>query len=198
MEKKQVTKARIIEIALEIFAEKGYYSATTKEIARAAGVNEITLFRHFGKKETLFQQATAAYVLNLDHPDSDDQPAEENNDFAVMVRKMAKEYYRFCVMSKKIYKVQMRMSDQESEFIKLKLSRHYRDKFTKFFRQLAQEKRINADPELMAVSLISSILGIFTIEVLTQGGFTTVATEQVVDEHINNFIEIYQNKERKI
>jgi AcrR family transcriptional regulator len=48
------TKQRIIQGAAQVFAEKGYDGATTREIAEAAGVNEVTLFRHFGSKKNIF------------------------------------------------------------------------------------------------------------------------------------------------
>lgn len=48
------TKQRILRHAAEVFAEKGYARATTRALASAAGVNEVTLFRHFGSKEKLF------------------------------------------------------------------------------------------------------------------------------------------------
>jgi AcrR family transcriptional regulator len=48
------TRERIIQGAAQVFAEKGYEGATTREIAEAAGLNEVTLFRHFGSKKNLF------------------------------------------------------------------------------------------------------------------------------------------------
>jgi AcrR family transcriptional regulator len=47
------TRDRIILAAREVIARKGKRGATTREIADAAGVNEATLFRHFGNKEQL-------------------------------------------------------------------------------------------------------------------------------------------------
>jgi len=44
-----------------IFAEKGYARATTRAIASAAGVNEVTLFRHFGNKRNLFAAVMQAF-----------------------------------------------------------------------------------------------------------------------------------------
>jgi AcrR family transcriptional regulator len=44
---------RLLEAAARIFARDGLSGATTREIARAAGVNEVTLFRHFHTKENL-------------------------------------------------------------------------------------------------------------------------------------------------
>ncbi len=49
------TAERIIEAALQLISEKGYTAATTKTIAELAGVNEVTLFRHFGNKRGLLK-----------------------------------------------------------------------------------------------------------------------------------------------
>ena len=48
------TRQRILLAAAQVFAEKGYARATTRALAAAAGVNEVTLFRHFGNKQNLF------------------------------------------------------------------------------------------------------------------------------------------------
>ncbi len=47
------TRERILHAAREVVARKGKRAATTREIAEVAGVNETTLFRHFGTKEKL-------------------------------------------------------------------------------------------------------------------------------------------------
>jgi AcrR family transcriptional regulator len=49
----------LLEAALKVFAEHGTRGATTRRIAHAAGVNEVTLFRHFGSKEGLLREALA-------------------------------------------------------------------------------------------------------------------------------------------
>jgi AcrR family transcriptional regulator len=52
-------KDQLVEAALQVYAEGGYHGATTRRIAAAAGVNEITLFRHFGSKDVLLREALA-------------------------------------------------------------------------------------------------------------------------------------------
>jgi AcrR family transcriptional regulator len=47
------TRDRIIAAARSVMSRKGKRGATTREIAEVAGVNEATLFRHFGSKEQL-------------------------------------------------------------------------------------------------------------------------------------------------
>lgn len=50
-------KEKLLASAARVFAEAGYRGATTRRIAQEAGVNEITLFRHFGCKDTLLAEA---------------------------------------------------------------------------------------------------------------------------------------------
>jgi AcrR family transcriptional regulator len=52
-QRRQATAARLLAAAEQVFARDGLSGATTRAIARAARVNEVTLFRHFGTKERL-------------------------------------------------------------------------------------------------------------------------------------------------
>lgn len=49
------TRQRLLDAAAETFSRDGIQGATTREIARGAGVNEVTLFRHFKSKEQLLR-----------------------------------------------------------------------------------------------------------------------------------------------
>ena len=54
--KEQMAEARRMQIlvgASQVFAEKGYHQATTKEIAKAAGVSEGTIYNYFENKRDL-------------------------------------------------------------------------------------------------------------------------------------------------
>ena len=46
-------KTQILEAATRVFAEKGYHRATTKDIARAAGIAEGTIYLYFKNKSEL-------------------------------------------------------------------------------------------------------------------------------------------------
>jgi AcrR family transcriptional regulator len=66
---RQNTHEKILETATRIFIENGYTRATTRIIAQESGVTEITLFRHFGSKENLFEEVVESYaaVPNITH-----------------------------------------------------------------------------------------------------------------------------------
>jgi AcrR family transcriptional regulator len=55
-------RARIIDAAARVYAAHGYRGATTRLIAEEAGVNEVTLFRHFGSKSALLDAMIAECV----------------------------------------------------------------------------------------------------------------------------------------
>lgn len=44
----------IVEAATKVFAENGFHGTTTRELAKAAGVSEALLYKHFPSKESLF------------------------------------------------------------------------------------------------------------------------------------------------
>jgi AcrR family transcriptional regulator len=50
----------LLESARELFAERGYAGTSTREIARVASVSEPMIFRHFGSKAKLFEEAVLA------------------------------------------------------------------------------------------------------------------------------------------
>src|SRR5438874_8500105 len=47
-------RSQIVRVAMRLFSRRGFRGTTTKEIARAAGVSEAMVFRHFATKEALY------------------------------------------------------------------------------------------------------------------------------------------------
>lgn len=55
------TRHRIFAATRHLLAKKGRRGTTTREIAEHAGVNEATLFRHFGNKDALIEACVLHY-----------------------------------------------------------------------------------------------------------------------------------------
>jgi len=66
VENKEKNKQAILQAALKLFAEKGFFQTTTKAISRKAGIAEGTLFNYFPTKEDLahyfFEQELDAVI----------------------------------------------------------------------------------------------------------------------------------------
>jgi AcrR family transcriptional regulator len=54
------THEKIVSAAARVFAREGLFGATTRVIAYEAGVNEVTLFRHFRTKDRLLAAVVGA------------------------------------------------------------------------------------------------------------------------------------------
>lgn len=56
-------RERIVDAALRTFSRHGYRGATTRQLARAARITEVTLFRYFVSKEKLFAAVLEKYSI---------------------------------------------------------------------------------------------------------------------------------------
>lgn len=54
MDKGDKRKKQLLQVALDVFIEKGYYGTSTREIARRAGVSSGLLFHYFSNKESIY------------------------------------------------------------------------------------------------------------------------------------------------
>lgn len=51
------TRNALLDVTARLYAEHGWRGTTTRRIAEAAGVNEVTIFRQFGSKEALLLES---------------------------------------------------------------------------------------------------------------------------------------------
>jgi AcrR family transcriptional regulator len=78
--RREATRQRLLDAASRLFAEQGFDETTSAEIARAAGVTERTLFRHFQSKSDLvmanFRQRAAALSAAMEGQPEDARPID--------------------------------------------------------------------------------------------------------------------------
>jgi AcrR family transcriptional regulator len=85
------TRQRLFDAATETLNRRGIQGATTREIARRAGVHEVTLFRHFKSKEQLLRAilkrglAAKAAVL--------DENCSRKENLRKRMEKYGRQYY---------------------------------------------------------------------------------------------------------
>jgi len=93
-------QAKILEAAIEMFAEKGYAATSTSEIAKRAGVAEGTIFRHYKTKKDLLlaivtptvTKVVAPFLLKDFIKEVFDNESQSYEDF---IRKLIKNRYEF-------------------------------------------------------------------------------------------------------
>jgi len=67
-------RKRIIQAAMKVFSKKGFRGSRTKEIAKAAGVSEAMVFKHFKNKNDIYSSIISSSVKGHSKDISDARP----------------------------------------------------------------------------------------------------------------------------
>jgi AcrR family transcriptional regulator len=76
----QERQASLIQAATTLFAKKGFNGTTTKEIARAAGISEALVFKHFPTKRALYAAILAEKVTVSELLSAMEESAKKRDD----------------------------------------------------------------------------------------------------------------------
>ncbi|WP_232312890.1 TetR/AcrR family transcriptional regulator [Paenibacillus sp. P22] len=102
-------QARIIAAAADLFAEKGYASSSTSEIASRAGVAEGTIFRHYKTKKDLLLTIAKPAIIKLLAPfllrEFKDVLHARYGAYEEFLRAMATNRLQFISQNKRLFKV---------------------------------------------------------------------------------------------
>lgn len=82
----RAARERLLRATIDVFAQSGMHGSTTKRIAQAAGVNEVTLFRHFGTKAELLREALGAAVREAELPQLPEAPSDPRRELVEWAR----------------------------------------------------------------------------------------------------------------
>lgn len=84
----------LLKATLKLFAELGSRGATTRRIAQEAGVNEVTLLRHFPTKEALIHAALHVFVEQTQYKRLPAAPADPATELTEWARDHHKHLYK--------------------------------------------------------------------------------------------------------
>jgi AcrR family transcriptional regulator len=84
----------LLDAAVRVFAEAGVRGATTRRIAQEAGVNEVTLFRHFRSKDELMRAAVAHFAERVQDRPLPEHPADLRGELGDWCRAHYRELYK--------------------------------------------------------------------------------------------------------
>lgn len=188
LSKSEETHQRIFTAASQLFAEKGYAETTTRAIAEAAGINEVTLFRHFGSKENLVktimeQHGGAAIASDLQARLSGDY----EKDLALIGNAIMK------VMTERSDAMRMAICEAgnfpELQQVVAENPRQLRHMLARYFKdQMSKGILTQGHPEVLA----QAFLGMFFSYVVLKGFLLDDLQPQVSREEIvETFVELF-------
>ncbi|MDG0888986.1 TetR/AcrR family transcriptional regulator [Paracholeplasma manati] len=181
------TEKKILLAATKLFSENGYANTSTKKIADAAGVNELTIFRQFKSKSNLLQavihhHAFEGYIV--------DKIAHLiTNDVKKDIEIFTHTYYLFLKNNIKMYLIQVRETDDTSKRFTNTID--YTAFMKKYFQQKKEEGTFVGDPNLISTSIVSMVMGIFTLKVYAPEIYHDTDYHDLMNIFIENLIKLY-------
>ena len=184
------TRERIIQAAYTVFGTKGYAAATTRAIAAEAGVNEVTLFRHFGSKKNLFKEMVDAF--------SDDAGLSSipqrllTGDFREDLIVIGSRIVAVLRERKHIYRLLLSEVEAEPEVREtmITLPRRVRYMLVQYFDyQIAQGKMRPEHPAIAAQAFMSMFMAFVTYDtIFGESPIPNVPDEDIIAHFVDIFV----------
>lgn len=184
------TKDRIIEATVELVNEKGYKGATTKEIAERAGVNEVTLFRHFGNKKGIVEAVIQKYgfVDLLEHTFEEKVIGDVEKDLKMLV----KEYQFLLEQKKTVILLSLKEAGKFPELDALikHIPQKYIEILENYFEKMIKKGKIRkADPSTIATNFAFINFGYFLMKTRINIGEEELPIDDFIEKNIDFFIQ---------
>ena len=182
------TSQKIVDAAMALIRDKGYVATTTKEIARAAGVNECTLFRKFKNKKDIVLQGVsqAEWRANVTPEIFKNVTWDLQSDLEMFMRaymdRMTPDFVNLSIglRAPQIY-------DETASFI-MKVPQAFLSSFTEYLKQMCEMGKLpEMDVDAFAMTVFSATFG-YTF--LT-ASFGKELTNVEKDAYIKNSAEMF-------
>jgi len=181
------TRDKILNASIDLFSEYGYKAVTTKQIAEAASVNEVTLFRHFGTKKNIFEETLNKFVFKV----AVRKVFEEGIiwDLEKDLLFIAKAHNKILNQNRKIFLITIKdfniLEGEEYPFIRF--PRKLVELLTQYFIEMQNRGKVRKDdPEAQAAALLFLSFGAFMSTVISKNGLSKGS----IEEHLNYSVKI--------
>ncbi len=183
------TSDKILDAAMGLFSEKGYKSVTTKEIAREAGVCEMTIFRHFESKQNLFERAFDKYVFSPTVKNLFKNKLEWNLHKDLM--KISEMYHYTLCKNEKTILMQLKNNELTIDLDSplTKFPDELRKLLVDYFIKMKDKGVTIKEPEILAVNFLAGNFGIFTSLKILENFSTNVKIDNCIDEFVSTFVK---------
>jgi len=126
---REATRERILDAAVEVFAEKGFLGASTREIARRAGTNQGLITYHFKSKDELWRAAADSIFERLGGQLAERLDALELADPRERAREAIRQYVRFAAAHPELFRIIVDEGRVADERMKWLVDTHLRPRF---------------------------------------------------------------------
>ncbi len=153
------TRDRIVAAAIDLFSERSYDGATTREIAARADVTQPLVNYHFRSKEELWQASVDALFDRLNHTMNDRARGLRGVDDVTTAKLLVREFVVFSARNPQLHRIIMQESKSDGPRMDYLVDRHVRpiyERTTALFESLT---RAGVLPDIEPVHLYYIVTG---------------------------------------
>lgn len=163
------TRSNILAAARELFEQKGYAAATTKEIAALAAVSEVTLFRHFSTKRALFDETlhSCLHSYNIEEYLRNGVTYDLKQDLKHIAYEMRDTVKKNASMLRMIMRDKIRDSVPEKDM--RSKEHHIKNNLLAYFNAMKSSGALGVDPKMGMKFFMTNIMGSLAKELFMDG-----------------------------
>ncbi|QYR21313.1 TetR/AcrR family transcriptional regulator [Paenibacillus sp. sptzw28] len=183
------TSDKILLATIELMAEKGYDGTTTKEIALAAGVNEVTLFRHFGTKVKLLEAAFSRYHYGEEMTKLFNESLK--GDLYSDLLTLSRTYHKIMNRNRKLISIAQKGSSNLPEEVLQEAGRHpkhLKNLLTEYLTAMSEQGKVaTPKPEMTALSFMWMNNGAFMSSLNAKEFISEGSLDEFIEESVRLF-----------
>ena len=163
------TRSNILAAARELFEQKGYAAATTKEIAALAAISEVTLFRHFSTKRALFDETlhSCLHSYNIEEYLRNGVTYDLKQDLKHIAYEMRDTVNKNASMLRMIMRDKIRDSVPEKDM--RNKEHHIKNNLLAYFNAMRSSGALGVDPKMGMKFFMTNIMGSLAKELFMDG-----------------------------
>ena len=150
---------RIVAAAIDLFAERSYDGATTREIAARAGVTQPLVNYHFRSKEELWRTAVDALFGRLDHTMYERTHGLRGVDEITAAKLLVREFIVFSARNPQLHRIIMQESKADGPRMDYLVDRHVRPIYERTVAMFESLAAAGAFPDIPAAHLYYILTG---------------------------------------
>jgi AcrR family transcriptional regulator len=133
-QQRTATRERIVQAALEAFAEKGFHGASTRDIAQRAGTNQGLITYHFRTKDELWRAAADRIFTMLRNSLGERLAALESEQPQERAREAIRAYVRFAAAHPELFRLMVDEGKNSEDRMRWLVDTHLREGYDGFMR----------------------------------------------------------------
>jgi TetR/AcrR family transcriptional regulator len=126
------TRDRIIGAAVEVFTEKGFLAASTREIAKRAGTNQGLITYHFGTKDDLWRAGADRIFAVLGASLGEVLTSLDSGDPGERSREAIRTFVRFAAAHPEFFRMMVDAGKTANERMEWLIDTHIKPHFKQF------------------------------------------------------------------